>query len=221
MKWREQKPTSTYILKLCRNSTGVHYFVTEASSRCHCHCRCRCSPLATTTTVVAPWLHRRRLRRHHIVIGTAITTVFPPLFCDLFDCYVVVSSPLYCRAFLLLLHPFHHVVAAANARLRVVVVVIIIAVVAPAIPLPSPQSRASTLPVAQRSAPRGSSSSDWPSATGRRRARLARNPEIPRDRTRRPTSSRRNPSSAAAPCRPSSLVVAAAVELPPPPPALF
>ena len=32
----------------------------------------------------------------------------PPLFCDLFDCYVVVPSPLYCCAFLLLLHPFHH-----------------------------------------------------------------------------------------------------------------
>ena len=50
------------------------------------------------------------------------------------------------------------VVAAANARLRVVVVVVIIAVVAPEIHLPSPQSRASTVPVARRSAPRGSSS---------------------------------------------------------------
>ena len=62
-KWREQKTTSTHILKLRRNSTGVPYFVTKASSRrhCHCHCRCRCSPLATT--VVAPWLHCRRRRR--------------------------------------------------------------------------------------------------------------------------------------------------------------
>ena len=121
-----------------------------------------------------PWLHRCHLRRHRIVIGTAVTTISPPLFCDLFDFYVVVSSPLYCHAFLLLLHPFHHVAAAAaNARLQVVVVVIIIAVVAPAIPLPSPQSRASTLPVAQRSAPRGSSSLDWPLATRGRCARLA------------------------------------------------
>ena len=158
----------------------VPFFVTEASSHCHCHCRCRCSPLATTTTTVTPWLHRCRLRRHRIVIGTAVTTVFPPLFCDLFDCYVVVSSPLYCRAFLLLLQPFHHVVVAtANTRLHVVVIVIIIAVVAPAIPLPSPQSRASTLPVAQRSAPRGSSSLDWPSATRRRRARLTVIPRFP------------------------------------------
>jgi hypothetical protein len=47
-------------------------------------------------------------------------------------------------------------VAAANACLRVVVVVVIIAVVAPEIHLPSPQSRASTVPVARRSAPRGS-----------------------------------------------------------------
>ena len=87
---------------------GVPYYHTQASSRRHCHCRCRCSPLTTTTTTVAPWLHRRHLRRHHIVIGTAVTTVLPPLFCDLFDCYIVVSSPLYCRAFLLLFHPFHH-----------------------------------------------------------------------------------------------------------------
>jgi hypothetical protein len=34
-------------------------------------------PLATTTTTVAPWLHRRRLRRRRIVIGTAVTTVLP------------------------------------------------------------------------------------------------------------------------------------------------
>ena len=100
---------STHILKLCRNSTGVPYFVTEASSCRHCHCHCHCLPLATTTTTVAPWLHHRRLRRHCIVIGTAVTTVFPPLFCDLFDFYVIVSSPLYCRALLLLLHTtFHH-----------------------------------------------------------------------------------------------------------------
>jgi hypothetical protein len=73
-KWREQKSTSTYILKLRRNSTGVPYYVTESSSsRCHCHCHCRCSPLATTTTTVTPWLHRCRL-----VIVTAVTTVSPP-----------------------------------------------------------------------------------------------------------------------------------------------
>jgi hypothetical protein len=51
-KWWEQKSTSTYILKLRRNSTGVPYFVTEASSRRHCHCRCRCSPLAITTSAI-------------------------------------------------------------------------------------------------------------------------------------------------------------------------
>jgi hypothetical protein len=50
------------------------------------------------------------------------------------------------------------VVSAANTRLRVVVVVVIIAVVMPEIHLPSPQSRASTVPVVQRSAPRGSTS---------------------------------------------------------------
>ena len=176
MKWREQKPTSTYILKLHRNSTGVPFFVTEASSCCHCHCRCCCSPLATATTTVAPWLHRGRLRRHCIVIGQ---NRLPPLFCDLFDCDVVVYSPLYCRAFLLLLYPFYHAVAAANACLRVVVIVIIIAVIAPAIPLPSPQSRASTLPATQRSAPRGSSSLVWPPATRRCRARLATIPRSP------------------------------------------
>ena len=70
------------------------------------------------------------------------------------------------------------VVAAANACLHVVVVVVIIAVIAPAIPLPSPQSRASTVPVARRSAPRESSSSDWPSAT-RRCARLTAIPRSP------------------------------------------
>jgi hypothetical protein len=73
-KWREQKSTSTYILKPRRNSTGVPYYVTKSSSsRRHCHCRCRCSPLATTTTTVTPWLYRRRL-----VIVTAVTTVSPP-----------------------------------------------------------------------------------------------------------------------------------------------
>ena len=46
-KWREQKSMSTYILKLCRNSTRAPCYVTQASSCCHCHCRCRCSPLAT------------------------------------------------------------------------------------------------------------------------------------------------------------------------------
>ncbi len=144
-----------------------------------CHCRCRCSPIVTATTTVAPWLYPHRLRHHRIVIGTAVTTVFPPLFCDLFDCYVIVYSLLYCRMFLLLLHPFHHVEAAANTCLRVVVVVSIIAVVAPAIPLPSMQLRASTLPVMQQSVPRGSSSLDWPSATRRSRARLAAIPRFP------------------------------------------
>ena len=57
----------------------------------------RHSPLATTTTMVAPWLHCHRLHRHRIVIGTAVTPVFPPH--DLFDCYAVVSPPLYCHAF--------------------------------------------------------------------------------------------------------------------------
>ena len=31
-KWREQKSLSTYILKLCRKSTGVPYYHTKASS---------------------------------------------------------------------------------------------------------------------------------------------------------------------------------------------
>ena len=53
-KWREQKSTSTHILKLRRNSTGLPFYVTDSSSRHHCHCRCRCSPLAITTTMVAP-----------------------------------------------------------------------------------------------------------------------------------------------------------------------
>ncbi len=63
-KWREQKSTSTYILKLRRNAAGVPYFATEASSHCHCHCRCRYLPLAITTTTVTPWLHRRHRRCH-------------------------------------------------------------------------------------------------------------------------------------------------------------
>ena len=92
-KWREQKSTSTYILKLCRNSMGVPYNHTEASSRRHCHCRCHCLPLATTTTTVDPWLHHRRRRclhrhrhphcRHHRRT---------PLLCDLL--IVVLSCPL-------------------------------------------------------------------------------------------------------------------------------
>ena len=71
-KWREQKSTSTYILKLCRNSKGVHYFVTKASSRCHCHCRCHSpSPqprllLGFIVVVVV------------ILIVTSVTTIFPP-----------------------------------------------------------------------------------------------------------------------------------------------
>jgi hypothetical protein len=99
---------SIYILKLRRNSTGVPYsFVSEASSCRHCHCRFRCSPLATTTTTVAPWLIVDVFVL--IVSSSALPSPPPPpLFCDLFDCYVVVSSPPYCCAFLLLLHPFHH-----------------------------------------------------------------------------------------------------------------
>ena len=34
-KWQEQKSTSTYILKLRRNSKGVPYNVTQASSHRH------------------------------------------------------------------------------------------------------------------------------------------------------------------------------------------
>jgi hypothetical protein len=97
-KWREQKSMSTYILKLRRNSTGVPYYVTEASSRRHCHCRCRCSPLVTTTTTVAPWLRRRCRRRCHHRHRHCSHHLLPPLFwCDLFDCCVcsvIVSSPL-------------------------------------------------------------------------------------------------------------------------------
>jgi len=63
-RWWEQKSTSTYILKLHRNSMGVPYYVSVASSHRHCHCSCRCSPLATTTTMFAPWLHRLYRRRH-------------------------------------------------------------------------------------------------------------------------------------------------------------
>jgi len=44
-----------------------------------------------------------------------------------------------------------------------------------------------------------------------------RDPEIPRDRTRRLTLSRHNPASAAAPCRPS-LLLSPPPQLPPPPP---
>ena len=96
-KWREQKSTSTYILKLRRNSMGVPYFVTKASSHRHCHCRCCCSPLAITTTTVAPWLHCRLRLRHRHCHRHCCHHRLPPLFCDLFDCCVcsvVVSSPL-------------------------------------------------------------------------------------------------------------------------------
>jgi hypothetical protein len=72
--------------------------------------------------------------------------------------------------------------------LRVLVVLVV-----PAIPPPSPQSRASTAPIARRSPPRGSSSSDWPLAK-RRLARLAaipRSPAIGPVVQRRCTASRR------------------------------
>ena len=96
---------------------GVPFYVTESSSSCcHCHCRCRCSPLATTTTTVTPWLHRR-----HLVIITAVTTVSPPLFCDLVDrcvCSVVLSSPLP--------HPVVAILPTASAIVIVVVVVVVV-----------------------------------------------------------------------------------------------
>ena len=89
----------------------------SSSSRCR-HCHCRCSPLATTTTTVAPWLHP--CRRCRLVIVTAVTTVSPPLFCDLFDCCVcsvVVSSPL------------PHLVVAIPPTASVIIVVVVVAVV--------------------------------------------------------------------------------------------
>ncbi len=96
----------------------------SSSSRCHHHCRCRCLPLATTTTTVAPWLHCRCCCR--LVIVTAVTTVFPPLFCDLFDCCVcsvVVSSPLP--------HPVVAILPTASAIVIVFVVVIVVVVYYP------------------------------------------------------------------------------------------
>ena len=83
-KWREQKSTSTHILKLCRNSTGCHIIIPK-------------HPLVATATAVAaarrsPPPQPRSLRGFIIivvaviliviVIVTAITTVFPPLLCD-------------------------------------------------------------------------------------------------------------------------------------------
>ena len=119
-KWREQKSTSTYILKLRRNSTGVPYFVTKASSRGH-----------------SPPPQPRSLRGFIvilvvvivIVIITAVTTVLPPLFCDLFDCCVcsvIVSSPLP--------HPAI-AIPPTLSTIVVIVVVVIMAVVAYSPPL--------------------------------------------------------------------------------------
>ncbi len=89
-KWQEQKITSTYTLKLCRNSMGVPFYLTEASSCRHCHCRCRCLPLATTTTTVTPWLHLHRRRRPHRHRHPHCRHHrLPPLLCDLL---IVVSS---------------------------------------------------------------------------------------------------------------------------------
>jgi hypothetical protein len=65
-KWREQKSTSTYILNLRRNSTGVPYYVTEASSCRHCHCRCRCLPLTTC--------HLPLATRHHYNHGRSVAS---------------------------------------------------------------------------------------------------------------------------------------------------
>jgi hypothetical protein len=70
--------------------------VTKASSHCHYHCRCRCSPLATTTTKVAPWLHPHHCRcclhrhcHHHrlpppslviyLIVVVSSVIVFSPL----------------------------------------------------------------------------------------------------------------------------------------------
>ena len=82
-----------------------------------------CSPLATTTTTVTPWLHRhhrchlhrhchRHHHRHHHL---------PPLFCDLFDCCVIVSSPLP--------HPVVAIPPTVSAIVIVVVVVLVAVVV--------------------------------------------------------------------------------------------
>ena len=93
-KWWEQKSTSTYILKLRRNSTREPYFVTEASSHRHSTATAvaaaRHSPLATRHSPLAtrhsPPLQPRWLRGFSfivivivvIVIITAVTTVSPP-----------------------------------------------------------------------------------------------------------------------------------------------
>ncbi len=68
-KWREQKSTSTYILKLRRNSAGVPYFITKASSRCHSpppQLRSLRGFIVTLVVVIV------------IVIITAVTTILPP-----------------------------------------------------------------------------------------------------------------------------------------------
>ena len=67
-KWREQKSTSTYILKLRRNSTGVPYYVTESSSSHH--------PLVATATAVAAARHSpppqpRSLRGFIVVVSSS------------------------------------------------------------------------------------------------------------------------------------------------------
>jgi hypothetical protein len=88
-KWREQKIMRTYIQRLHRNSKGVLCNNTEA-------------PLIATATAVAVAAARHLLPPQQrslrgfivvvviVVIITAITTVFPLLSCDLFDCCVFV-----------------------------------------------------------------------------------------------------------------------------------
>ena len=69
-KWWEQKSTSTYILKLRRNSTRVPYFVTEASSHRHSTATAiaaaRHSPLATRHSPLAT--------RHHYNHGGSVAS---------------------------------------------------------------------------------------------------------------------------------------------------
>ena len=84
-------------------------------------------PIIATATAVAAARHspppQPRSLRGFIVIVTAVTTVFPRLFCDLFDCCicsVVVSSPLPCLVV---------AIPPTASTIVVVVVVIVVAVI--------------------------------------------------------------------------------------------
>ena len=73
-----------------------------------------------------PWLQHPRRRR--LVIVTAVTTVFPPLFCDLFDCRLFFRRALSSSSSGG--HPTHRIRHRLRCRCRRRVVVVVVVIVA-------------------------------------------------------------------------------------------